>query len=66
MRLYSYAVTQANGTEAIPYQVQFGSPTPGFNPTATSSDKQFGSYIQDDWAVNDHLTLNLGVRWDLR
>lgn len=61
--LYSYAVTGA-GTESIPYQVQFGSPTPGFNPTATSSDKQFGTYIQDDWAVNDHLTLNLGVRWD--
>jgi outer membrane receptor protein involved in Fe transport len=61
--LYSYSVTGA-GTEAIPYQVQFGNPTPGFNPTATSSDKQFGTYIQDDWAVNDHLTLNLGVRWD--
>ena len=22
-------------------------------------------YVQDDWAVNDHLTLNLGVRWDI-
>jgi outer membrane receptor protein involved in Fe transport len=62
--LYSYAVTQANGTEAIPFQVQFGSPTPGLSPVATSSDRQFGTYIQDDWAVNDHLTVNLGVRWD--
>ncbi len=61
--LYNYSVTAA-GTESIPYQVQFGSPTPGFNPTANSSDKQFGTYIQDDWAVDDHLTLNLGVRWD--
>jgi outer membrane receptor protein involved in Fe transport len=61
--LYSYAVTGA-GTESIPYQVQFGSPTPGFNPTATSSDKQFGTYIQDDWAIDEHWTLNLGVRWD--
>lgn len=61
--LFSYAVTPA-GTEAIPYQVQFGSPTPGQSPVATSSDKQFGTYIQDDWAVNDKLTLNLGVRWD--
>ncbi|WP_426661076.1 TonB-dependent receptor [Rhodanobacter aciditrophus] len=61
--LFSYAVTPA-GTEAIPYQVQFGSPTPGISPVATSSDKQFGVYIQDDWAVDDHLTLNLGVRWD--
>ncbi len=62
--LYKYAVSPANGTEAIPYQVQFGSPTPGQSPVAVSSDKQFGTYIQDDWAVNDHLTLNLGVRWD--
>jgi outer membrane receptor protein involved in Fe transport len=61
--LYSYAVT-SSGTEAIPYKVQFGSPTPGLSPVAKSSDKQFGTYIQDDWAVNDHLTLNLGVRWD--
>ena len=62
--LYSYAVSPNNGTESIPYQVQFGSPVPGQSPVATSSDKQFGTYIQDDWTVDDHLTLNLGVRWD--
>ena len=62
--LYDYAVTQNNGTESIPYSVQFGSPTPGLNPEAQTTDKQFGTYIQDDWAVNDHLTLNLGIRWD--
>ena len=27
--------------------------------------KQFGTYIQDDWRVNDRLTLNLGLRYDL-
>jgi len=62
--LYSYAVTRNDGTENIPYQVQFGSPTPGLSPIAKSSDKQFGTYIQDDWAIDDHWTLNLGVRWD--
>ncbi|MGS1127519.1 TonB-dependent receptor [Rhodanobacter sp. UC4437_H4] len=62
--LFSYAVTPDAGTEATPYEVQFGSPTPGQSPVATSRDKQFGAYIQDDWAVNDKLTLNLGVRWD--
>ncbi|MEP6898726.1 MAG: TonB-dependent receptor [Rhodanobacter sp.] len=62
--LFSYAVTPANGTESIPYQVQFGSPTPGQSPVAVSSDKQFGAYVQDDWAVDDHLTLNIGFRWD--
>ncbi|WP_407071545.1 TonB-dependent receptor domain-containing protein [Rhodanobacter sp. FW510-T8] len=52
------------GTAATPYKVFFPNPVPGLNPVARSSDKQFGTYIQDDWAVNDKLTLNLGVRWD--
>ena len=32
--------------------------------TSTSKNRQYGIYIQDDWAVNDRLTLNLGVRYD--
>ena len=27
--------------------------------------KQFGIYIQDDWRVNDRLTVNAGLRYDL-
>jgi hypothetical protein len=26
--------------------------------------KQIGLFIQDDWQVNDHLQLNIGLRWD--
>jgi len=37
----------------------------GLDPTAHSTDKQFGVYFQDDWAVNERLILNLGVRWDV-
>lgn len=52
------------GTGATPYKAFFPNPVPGLSPVATSKDKQFGVYVQDDWAVNDKLTLNLGVRWD--
>src|SRR5690606_1300449 len=49
----------------VPVHVEFGAPVAGFgNGTASSRNKQFGIYIQDDWEVNEHLTLNLGVRWD--
>ncbi len=61
--LYTYAVGPT-GTENIPYKVQFGSPVPGQSPVATSRDQQFGTYIQDDWQIDDHWTLNMGVRWD--
>ncbi|MGH8232685.1 MAG: TonB-dependent receptor [Rhodanobacteraceae bacterium] len=54
-----------SGTASTPYKIQFPSPTVGYSPVATSKDKQFGAYVQDDWAINDHLTLNLGVRWDI-
>jgi len=52
------------GTNPTPYKAVFAVTNPGFSPFVTSKDKQYGLYIQDDWTVNDHLTLNLGVRWD--
>ena len=30
--------------------------------TVDVENKQYGIYLQDDWEVNDQLTLNLGVR----
>jgi outer membrane receptor protein involved in Fe transport len=53
------------GTISTPYKAVFATPSVGFSPIVRTKDKQFGAYIQDDWTVNDHLTLNLGVRWDM-
>ncbi|QQP97385.1 TonB-dependent receptor [Lysobacter enzymogenes] len=53
------------GDLVSPYLVRFGAGLPGIaNGSVESRNKQFGIYIQDDWEVNDKLTLNLGVRWD--
>jgi outer membrane receptor protein involved in Fe transport len=49
----------------VPYEVSFGAPLPGVGDRNIQSDnKQFGVYFQDDWEVNDKLTLNLGLRYD--
>lgn len=37
---------------------------PGFTPFNTRSFEN-SLFVQDDWRVNDRLTLNLGVRWDV-
>lgn len=60
---FSYDVTPT-GTLSTPYQVLFPIALPGTSPLVRTNDKQIGTYIQDDWTVDQHLTLNLGIRWD--
>jgi hypothetical protein len=36
----------------------------GGSPEYNLPIEQYGVYVQDNWRVNDRLTLNLGVRWD--
>lgn len=31
---------------------------------ARAKDTQIGVFIQDDWTVNDNITVNAGIRWD--
>ena len=63
---YYYAVTPSGlPANPIPYEVQFPVINAGISaPSVTTTDKQYSAYVQDDWQVNNHLTLNLGVRWD--
>jgi len=60
---YFYAV-DANGTSATPFQATFTVTNPSQDITATSEDRQYGVYVEDDWVPIRPLTVNLGVRWD--
>jgi outer membrane receptor protein involved in Fe transport len=60
---FTYNVTPT-GTDTLPYRALFTNPVPGQNPVARSKDDQFGLYLQDDWVQNEHLTWNIGARWD--
>ncbi|WP_149193259.1 TonB-dependent receptor domain-containing protein [Luteimonas suaedae] len=53
-----------NQSFTVPYEVEFTGSGLGTAGPVESENSQLGVYIQDDWEVNDHLTLNLGIRWD--
>lgn len=35
------------------------------DPQRNATNNQFSAFVQDDWRVNDRLTLNLGLRYDI-
>lgn len=47
-------------SSTIPYKARWGSG----NPDMSAENEQFGLYVQDEWSVNERLTMNLGLRWD--
>jgi hypothetical protein len=45
---------------ASPFELSYGTG----DPRLKTSNKELGTYIQDDWSPVRQLTLNLGIRWD--
>jgi hypothetical protein len=37
----------------------------GFSGTVGQRNSAYGAFVQDDWHVNAHLTINMGLRWQL-
>jgi hypothetical protein len=59
--IFSYRIDPANGlTFDQPFEARFGFG----NPLFSTNNNEYGIYGEDNWAVNSHLNLNLGVRWD--
>ena len=45
---------------AFPFEASFGFG----NPDLSTTNNQWGVYVQDDWTVTPQLTVNVGLRWD--
>ncbi len=59
--VFNFRNDPANGrTFDQPYEAQYGFG----NPRLTSNNQEYGVYGQDNWTVNTHLTVNLGLRYD--
>jgi hypothetical protein len=58
---FDFRIDPANGlTFAQPYQAVYGFG----NPKLSASNSEYGIYGQDNWTLNEHLNVSLGLRWD--
>ncbi len=59
-----YYDVSATTLATVPWKSTIALPFAQFDSEVTSADKQIGIFLQDDWEVNEKLTLNIGARWD--
>ena len=57
----TYTGTSTDPSSSIPWKVVLNLLPP---TTFEADNNQIGLFIQDDWSVDDHLTINAGIRWD--
>jgi len=49
----------------VPFEVTWGAPLSSIGDgSARANNKQYGIYLQDDWAATKNLAVNAGLRWD--
>ena len=53
---------EADFLAGLPSRVGIGV---GFNGTVGQRNDAIGAFVQDDWRITPHLTLNIGLRWQL-
>jgi len=54
--------SEADFLLGLPSYMAYGQ---GFAGTVGQRNNDIGAFFQDDWRINNHLTINIGVRWQL-
>jgi outer membrane receptor protein involved in Fe transport len=58
---YNFRIDPSKGLDfSAPYEAIYGFG----NPIYSTSNNEYGIYGQDNWTINNRLTVNLGLRWD--
>ncbi|MDY7229230.1 TonB-dependent receptor [Hyalangium rubrum] len=65
-RLYPYGIYGWNDYRRYGYQTGPDSPTVQLVQAAKVSSTTVGGFLQDSWTIENRLTLNLGVRYDVQ